>query len=684
MYTLENNRIRFRLDDAGKVVSLANAETGREYAGGCSLWRIIRQNGAQLEEGVCADTCAIAISQPGPDRLMLHYTRPRAASGEAHFEVDVEIRLAADELEFDAELRHTGDDPGEVLREFQFPLLGNLQCRPETGLIWGANGGQHHPDLLRKIASCHSNYMAKDNKAVECSTLYPGLSSVNCYLITEPEQSLYIASCDPAFSYTLHLLRKRKEAVDATLVKYPFLNPGERCRITGYRVAPVSGSWHRAADHYRCWCDTWMKIPEKPESVRTLTGWHRLIMRHQYGETLFHYRELPRILASGLAAGIDTLFLFGWHEAGHDAGYPEYRCDPAQGGSEELKRQVAAFQRGGGKVILYFNGQLIDTATEFYLSEGRKLSTKLPGGQEHREFYRFGGDGTALRQFGNKVFATACPACEQWHARLKQLADFAIELGCAGVFFDQMGYVSTPCCDPSHGHRVPFMEVMRAKAELLGELREYIKSRRPEMSFGIEWNNDLTSQHVDYIHSITGGTEIANPGWRERGERPQWLGFSEFVRYLFPEQITTDRDIRDDQEIEWRVNHAVRLGLRSDVEIYRCRALIDATPRYKAYLKEVNDFRRRNRDLLFDGLFRDTDGVWCDSREPDYALFRAGSRAGVLLTQSHRDRITATVKVPGGRYTGFDALGAAEVREEAGSVTVEIPRDGMVLLRYDC
>ena len=83
MYTLENNRIRFRLDDAGKVVSLANAETGREYAGGCSLWRIIRQNGAQLEEEVCADTCAIAISQPGPDRLMLRYTRPRAASGEA-------------------------------------------------------------------------------------------------------------------------------------------------------------------------------------------------------------------------------------------------------------------------------------------------------------------------------------------------------------------------------------------------------------------------------------------------------------------------------------------------------------------------------------------------------------------------------------------------------------------------
>ncbi len=685
MYTLENSKIRFTLDDRGRLVSLANAETGREYAGNGALWRIIRQNGVVLEEEVCAESATVEIVREGGDTLKLRYTGPAAASGPARFEVDVLIRLSGDELEFEAELRHVGSDPGEVLREFQFPLLKNLRLRPETELVWSANGGQRYPGLARKIASRHTQYMGQDNKAVEFSTLYPGLAAVNCYLLTEPEQSLYVAGCDPTFTNTLHLLRKRGEEVDATLVKYPFLNPGESRTIAGYRIAPVTGSWRRAADRYRRWCDGWMKIPEKPESIRNCNGWHRLIMRHQYGQLLFHYSELPRILASGMAAGIDTLFMFGWHTGGHDSCYPEYECDPSQGGKEELKRQIAAFRQGGGKVILYFNGQLIDTATEFYRTRGRQLSVKLPSGREHLEFYSFGGDGTALRQFGNKVFATACPACREWRELLKELADLAIELGGDGVFFDQMGYLSRPCCDPSHGHRVPFMEIMRSKAELLAELRRHIKSRRPEMSFGIEWNNDVTSQHVDFIHNITGGAWTANREWRERGERPDWESFLEFTRYLFPEQITTDRDIRDDRDIEWRVNHAVRLGLRSDVEIHRCRALIDETPRYKEYLTKIDAFRGRHRELLLDGLFRDTEGVFCDSREPDYSVFRAGTRAGVVLTQSHRDTVAATLRFPGGRFTGFDALGGAAARESCGgAVTVEIPRDGLLLVLYDC
>ena len=36
-------------------------------------------------------------------------------------------------------------------------------------------------------------------------------------------------------------------------------------------------------------------------------------MRHQYGKQLFHYRELPKILKSGLEAGIDTLFMNDSH-----------------------------------------------------------------------------------------------------------------------------------------------------------------------------------------------------------------------------------------------------------------------------------------------------------------------------------------------------------------------------------
>ena len=105
-----------------------------------------------------------------------------------------------------------------------------------------------------------------------------------------------------------------------------------------------------------------------------MNGWHRLILRHQYGRQLFHYRDLPDILKSGLAAGIDTLFLFGWHAGGHDSCYPEYDFAEDEGGHDELKKQIAAFQAGGGHVILYYNRQLTDTATRFYETAGKGVS----------------------------------------------------------------------------------------------------------------------------------------------------------------------------------------------------------------------------------------------------------------------------------------------------------------------
>ena len=126
-----------------------------------------------------------------------------------------------------------------------------------------------------------------------------------------------------------------------------------------------------------------------------------------------------------------------------------------------------------------------------------------------------------LRQFLEKGVRDACPACEEWLEVLKRNADIAIDLGFNGVFFDQLGYLSRPCCDPSHGHRVPFMNVFAVKADMVRKLAEYIHTRAPGMAFGIEWINDITFQYADFVHNIVGGT------------RPEQ--FLELVRYVLPE-----------------------------------------------------------------------------------------------------------------------------------------------------
>ena len=668
MFTLQNEWIRFSVDSRGRLAGLANLVTGREYAGNGGIWRIIFSHGIVLEEAAEAENAAQVEVDQQDDSIRITWSRPDSDFGPVDFRVVVTARLDGCAVRFDARVENHA--PGTVLREFQFPLLKNLRLTPLTELFWSHLGGRRITDLAAHFADNHTRYMGQDNKAVEFSTLYPGIAGMNCYIFGEPTQSLLVASYDPEFRNTLHLMRQRGREVDATLVKYPFLNPGESCEITGYELAVPSGDWHTAADRYRAWCDTWMKVPDKPASIRDSNGWHRLIMRHQYGKQFFHYRDLPRILQSGLEAGIDTLFMFGWHAGGHDSCYPEYEFAEEEGGFEELRKQIADFQKKGGHVILYYNGQLIDTNTDFYREVGRRIAVKLASGREYMETYPFGGDGTALRWFGNKVFVTACPACSEWHAHLKKLIDRAIELGCDGVFFDQLGSPSRPCFDPSHGHRVPFMDVFKTKAAMIAELRDYIKSRRPEMSFGIEWFNDVTGQHVDYIHNITGGTD---PG-----------AFLEFSRYLFPEIIISDRDIRDDTDIERRVNHALRLGLHSDVEIYRCRALIDETPRYKAYLTVADAFRARNREFLRDGRFRDICGASCSTPALEYSVFDTSGTRGVILTQSSESVVTARITVPGGRYRSSDRIGeATALADSPESVIVMVPCNTLLLLKFD-
>ena len=141
----------------------------------------------------------------------------------------------------------------------------------------------------------------------------------------------------------MHLFRGRAvpgkfaREIDAGFVKYPYLKPGQELSYPPYAIAPVK-NWREGAKLYRQWANSWYK-PRKPaDSILNSNGWQRLIAKHQYGKRFFKYADFPKILKDGLAADIDTLFLFGWFNEGHDAGYPHYSLDTEQGGDEALKK----------------------------------------------------------------------------------------------------------------------------------------------------------------------------------------------------------------------------------------------------------------------------------------------------------------------------------------------------------
>ena len=484
------------LNERACLLELSNLETKHNYASKGFLWRLIFQKEDFLENEIFAKDCTPAISSTDKE-IIISYNSLNTFD----IKLKITISLLNDDVNWDIELRNNEKDL--IVSECHFPTIEACNIKDDQALLWTLYGGQKFSDPRREIAKHKTLYMAKDHKGIEMNLSYNAYSGActNCFLFMNDSEGLYFGSHDTTMQTTLHSFRLRGNDIDAGFVKYPYLKYDQSIKIAGFVISPYSGQWHVASRKYRAWADTWFKQAEQPEWVKSMKGWQRIILKHQYGEIHYKYNQLDEIMNDGKAAGIDTLLLFGWHRDGMDNYYPEYYYDDAQGGRAELAKNIKKCQDEGGKVILYFNGRLIDKATEFYKNAGHDISIKDIDGNEFLENYKFGGSGTGLRLFGYKTFAVACPSSNIWLNELKKMADQAIELGADGVFFDQTGHGEIPCYDENHGHPVPFTTITARKALLLKDLRDYIKSRKPDMGIGHEVPLDIINQHGDFVHS---------------------------------------------------------------------------------------------------------------------------------------------------------------------------------------
>ena len=681
VFELKNEKLQLQIDDKGNLVSLKNLVQDREYAGGEGLWRIIYQDGLSYEESLESEQVDVSVKKVG-EKLMLSY------GGE--FPVKVECTLKGDEVHFSPEIKNASKD--KILREFQFPMIKSAKIKKDTTLYWSYANGTFYKDIRGwLIGGGFKSYMAQDNKAIEQYEVYPSPLTMNYYVLDDKTCSLYFANHDAEFEKTLHLVRARKNGgkgdfsycgIDFAMAKYPFLKSGESKKFADFVISAHAGDWHVSAKKYRKWAEnSWYKHVPIPNDFKKSNGWQRIILRHQYGSVLYRYDQLPEIRKAGKEAGLDSLLLFGWWKEGMDAGYPDYSPDDTQGGDEALKKWIKEFQKDGGKVNLYFNGQLIDMSTKFYREKGCKLSIKRADGTEHIERYPFGGDGTALRVFGNKTFVTACPACDEWLDVLKGFADRAIALGCDGVFYDQLGLKSELCYDASHGHAVPAQNVMKYKSEMVRKLREYVRAKKPEMSMGIEWICDPVSMYSDYTHGVYPNLHLTG-GRNTAGGAPR-TAHAPMFQYTFPEVYTTNRDIYNNQDIPRRMNLTFMRGWREDAAVYRCRATVDEAPVYKEYLTKINKLRDEFRSETLNSILRDTELAVCSNSNIEYQTFETDDKITVVATQSFKDKMVGEFVVAGAESlikTG--GLGDYKITGDKNKISVELAKDALLVLVF--
>ena len=368
------------------------------------------------------------------------------------------------------------------------------------------------------------------------------------------------------------------------------------------------------------------------------------------------------------------MLAFGWWQSGMDNGYPDsyWVTDPDQGGDARWAAAIDAFRKGGGRLLLYFNGKLIDQESAFYRSgDAREVCYLDNTGTPYTEQYRFKGLGTFTGHYNARTFAVANTCAPAWRERLFAMADRAIRFGADSVFYDQLGYAEPSTSWTVGGEfAIPNTRVIADKADTLKAIHDYLDAHAArEFALGTECFTDVTAQRVDYIHNITGAT---GPN-----------AFTDWARFAFPEVIVSDREIRDDTDVPRRVNHAVLKGLRNDIEIYRCRDLIDRTPIYQRQLAAVNRLRDKYCDPLLLGLYRDTEGFTSENPQVSARCFVNGDRLAIVATQSETDTASTRLRVPGYDVQESDFVGQATVSPAPdGSVTVKLDRDALAVLLY--
>ena len=682
IFVLKDHLAEVALDTKGNLISLKNMATGQEYAGGFPMWRLYFDRKDGQKENEILATGNLPEIQQGAHGIEMTYSTLLFANKPLKMRLKLTVTLNQGHVCFASEVAN--EEPHTIIRELQYPLVGNCPLPADYQLLTTHLGGKLFNNPKQFIVRTGNNppYMAPSQYYRQFDLKYPAHTVANCFAFVGPSQGLYFGSHDPTFQDTWHGLRVYPDAagaftrLEAGLYKYPNCLAGQTWTCKANTIIPYSGSWHETAKIYRKWADIWWHQREVPLWVRKMKGWQRVIFRHQYGETLFTYADLDnRMRKAGESVGVETVLAFGWWQSGMDNGYPDsyFITDPQQGGDAGWRKAIADFQGHKGRLLLYFNGKLIDRESAYYRTgEGKSVCYCDNTGAHYTEQYRFKAHGTFTGHHNTRTFVVADARQENWRAWLLKMADRAINFGTDGVFYDQLGYCEPTCnWDVKGEFAIPNTCVIADKAKTLKLLHDHLdKHAKPDFALGTECFTDVTAQHVDYVHNLTGATGPTD--------------FTEWVRYAFPEVVFSDREIRDDTDIPRRVNHAMLKGLRNDIEIYRCRDLIDKTPLYQHHLAEVNRLKDKYCDVLLLGRYRDTDGLVNANPKVLARCYAHGSQMGVVVTQSSEAEASTRIRIPGYTFRESDSTGNVTVQPTAdGWQTVKIERHGLAVLIFE-
>ncbi len=580
-------------------------------------------------------------TETSPNKLRFYAKDVHMADISSTINAEFNIEVKNDAFHFSGNMSCTN---GEwIIKSLEYPRLSKMEVGKEnTKIYW--------PDGLGRLFNGSSEFGSKRSLVTPSHW-----GTMPWFSLNAENYGVYIGVHD-SLQHTTNITMTQIDGTNDFISSINTNIYDAAYTTPEFVVKPYEGTWHQAAKYYRSWYDENFKIASSPDWVINDTGWLLAILKQQNGNVMWSYRDIDKLCDIAEKFNLTTIGLFGWAIGGHDYLYPNYLPDPLMGGEKELKDAIIRAQVRGVKIILYANGKLIDTSTDYYKYRG--METMMLGNDKkpRMDFYV---------KHNNKspvIFCWACTGSDYWRTTMHDLALQANSLGADGILYDQLGVLPPDLCfSPNHDHD-PGHGDSKYRLQMIKEIREDLKVKNPDFIVMTEGSNTSVLQEIDYTHGIGAGYA------------PELNGFPDLYRYTFPEYMTTQRNpnplitIKDANfSLLYGLKHEVETRYTADVE-YLLNGITPNVDSYSTvnsppdigkmksmtmeesskYVHSLIDFENTHGKFLKHGKFISDEGIIIEGKDVIARGYANGDELGVVVwNQNETEERSFKISVPG-------------------------------------
>ena len=570
-----------------------------------------------------------------------------------------------------------------VVENAYYPCLGDVHAPAGEGLEhdYIGYGGMARQGVFPTFQN-HRGYFGADYPIQMAATPEAPFS-----LLASPTQGVYIGCHDPEAKELVQLMLELKPGYDNSFasrtpkgetlgpvpvhvefsaVHFPFANTGETVAMTPIQLNTYSGTWHKGADCYKRWRQTWFTRPPTAAWAKGVHSWQQVHINSPEDELRCRYTDLVQFGRDCAKHGVAAIQLVGWNNGGQDRGNPSHDPDPRLGTWEELAAAIAEIQKLGVKLILFSKFTWADRSQEWFRKELVNLACTDPYG----DYHVYGGyqyqTMTQLSDINTRRLVPMCQNFAAWRAIANREFRKLLALGAAGMLYDECQHHggSRYCFHAGHGHHMP-AHVFGGDPLLERGMHEIAAKEAPEFCFAGEACWDAQYRHYSLSYFRIGGSHVPLP------------------RYVDPQQalmvaVTGYND-------RGMINQCLLWRYIMSYEPLNFKGRLDEFPLTMEYGKKVDALRARYSDYLWDADFRHTQNAAVTVEGKDhspYSVFRRadGKRAVVVVNTDADKPICAAVTLEG--PAGRCVVVSPEDPEPtpAGETATIAPESAVVLL----